>query len=98
MANGAGSLLTLIAWYVLASLVTLGVYAKDKRAAQVGAWRTPETTLHLLSLAGGWPGALVALRFVRHKTKKLAFKWVLGLTVVANMAALIWLLRGFGPM
>ncbi|ABD72017.1 protein of unknown function DUF1294 (plasmid) [Rhodoferax ferrireducens T118] len=95
MANGAGSVLTLIAWYVLASLITLGVYAKDKRAAQAGQWRTPESTLHLLSLAGGWPGALVALRFLRHKTKKQAFQWVLGLTVFANMGALLWLLTGF---
>ena len=47
-------------WYVAVSLVAFLVYAKDKWAARGGRWRTEESTLHLLSLAGGWPGALAA--------------------------------------
>ena len=49
-----------LAIYILASLLTFIMYAVDKSAAQKGAWRTQESTLHLLSLAGGWPGALAA--------------------------------------
>ena len=31
--------------------------AEDKSAAIHGRWRPPEQTLHLLGVAGGWPGA-----------------------------------------
>lgn len=90
MPNSAGSLFVpALVWYVLISLVTLGVYVKDKRAAKTGQWRTPETTLHLLSLAGGWPGALMAQRFVQHKSRKFSFLRVYGLTVVGNLAVLL---------
>ena len=56
-----------IAWYVILGVITYGMYAKDKAAAQNGDWRTPESTLHLLSTLGGWVGALVAQTYLRHK-------------------------------
>jgi len=37
----------------------------DKSAAQRNAWRTPEGTLHMLSLVGGWPGAMIAQQILR---------------------------------
>lgn len=45
-----------VAWYLLMGGVTYWVYAKDKRAAKLGKWRTPEASLHLLSVLGGWVG------------------------------------------
>lgn len=39
--------------YMAASLLTFIMYAADKSAAKKGLWRTKESTLHLLSLAGG---------------------------------------------
>jgi uncharacterized membrane protein YsdA (DUF1294 family)/cold shock CspA family protein len=58
--------------YVVASLITYALYAKDKSAAQDGTWRTPESTLHFFSLIGGWPGALIAQSKLRHKSKKIS--------------------------
>jgi len=58
------------------------------RAARTGQWRTPEHTLHLLSVLGGWPAAWVAQRVLRHKTSKRSFQRVFWLTVVVNLAAL----------
>ncbi|WP_307720873.1 DUF1294 domain-containing protein [Pseudoduganella lutea] len=40
-----------------ASLATFLAYFLDKRAARAGRRRTPERTLLLFGLAGGWPGA-----------------------------------------
>lgn len=77
--------------YVVASLVTFIAYAVDKSAAKKGDWRTPESTLHLLSLAGGWPGALVAQQKLRHKSKKQPFRVVFWITVLLNSAAFAWL-------
>ena len=78
--------------YLLASVAAFAVYAADKSAARRGAWRTPEGTLHGLALIGGWPGALVAQRVLRHKSSKAAFQVVFWLTVVANCIALTWFL------
>jgi uncharacterized membrane protein YsdA (DUF1294 family) len=85
-------LLALAAAYVLLSLVALVLYRADKRAAQRGAWRTRESTLHLVALLGGWPGALAGRRLFRHKTRKQPFVTVLWLTVVTNCAGALVLL------
>ena len=77
--------------YLLVSFATFAAYALDKRAAEKGNWRTSEGTLHLLALAGGWPGALIAQGRLRHKTRKQPFRAVFWATVVLNCAALAWL-------
>jgi uncharacterized membrane protein YsdA (DUF1294 family)/cold shock CspA family protein len=82
--------------YMAASLLTFIMYAADKSAAKKGLWRTKESTLHVLSLAGGWPGALVAQQKLRHKSKKQSFRSVFWVTVMLNFAAFIWLLTPTG--
>ncbi|WP_418125582.1 DUF1294 domain-containing protein [Variovorax sp. 160MFSha2.1] len=72
---------------LLLSLLTFFVYGFDKNAAQAGRWRTEENTLHLLSLAGGWPGAWIAQRLFRHKVSKTNFMAVYWATVLAHLAA-----------
>ena len=77
--------------YAVVSLITFIAYASDKVAAQSGRWRTQEKTLHLLSLLGGWPGALVAQKHLRHKSQKTSFQIFFWLTVVINCGLLAWL-------
>jgi uncharacterized membrane protein YsdA (DUF1294 family) len=77
--------------YVVLSLITFGAYAWDKSSARMGAWRTAEGSLHLLGLAGGWPGALIAQQMLRHKSKKTSFVAVLWATVLINGAVFLWL-------
>ena len=81
--------LWLAALYVVASGATFVAYAADKTAATSGSWRTPESTLHARALAGGWPGALLAQQFLRHKSTKREFRQVFWATVVLNLAALV---------
>ncbi|MGP4118962.1 DUF1294 domain-containing protein [Psychrobacter aquimaris] len=85
-----------VAWYAALGIITYGIYAKDKAAAQSGDWRTPESTLHLLSALGGWVGAMVAQTYLRHKSQKPEFRVTYYLTVVINMAGLLFLLAGDG--
>jgi len=73
------------ATYALASLACFGAYALDKSAARSRARRSPERTLLLLGLVGGWPGALLAQRILRHKTAKASFQVKFWLTVAANI-------------
>lgn len=82
--------------YAGASLVTFIAYAIDKSAARSGAWRTQESTLHLLALIGGWPGALIAQNRLRHKSSKASFLTVFWLTVLLNCGGIGWLLKAPG--
>jgi len=79
----------ILAVYSIASLFTYFMYALDKTAAKQGARRTRESTLHFLSLIGGWPGALVAQQWLRHKSKKKPFRVVFWATVFLNAGAFL---------
>ena len=75
--------------YGLLSVILFAAYGLDKSAAQHDRWRTSESSLHLLALAGGWPGALVAQQVFRHKTKKQPFRSVFWGTVIGNCVLLV---------
>lgn len=77
--------------YVFFSIMAILFYAKDKYAAQRGTQRTPENTLHVLGLLGGWPGAIAAQQTFRHKTRKLGFRIPFWITVVLNYGAFVWI-------
>jgi uncharacterized membrane protein YsdA (DUF1294 family) len=55
-------------------ILTFLLYRADKRRAEEGKRRVPETTLHLAEFAGGWPGAYLAQRTYRHKTSKISYQ------------------------
>ena len=88
-------LLLIAATYACLSVITFVVYAIDKSAARRKGQRTPERTLHLLSLAGGWPGALLAQRWLRHKSAKASFRRVFWVTVAVNVMGLVMLSTSF---
>ena len=75
--------------YLALSAAAFIAYAVDKSAAANGSWRTPESTLHVLALAGGWPGALLAQQFLRHKTTKQEFRQVFWATVLLNIVGFV---------
>ena len=101
----------------LLNIVTLLVYAWDKRAATLNravtqasqneldadedgffgekkpattVSRVPEIHLWTLGLFGGWPGGFVGRWLFSHKTKKVSFIIGFWVTVVINLAVLIW--------
>ena len=69
------------------SLITYAMYRSDKRKARQEAWRTPEMLLHLLELAGGWPGAWVAQRRLRHKCSKTSYQFEFWLIICIHQFA-----------
>jgi len=87
------------ALYVVSSAVCFAAYAIDKAAARTGRRRTPERTLLLMGLACGWPGAVLAQQWLRHKSSKAAFRarfWAtvgLNIGAFASLASLASLLR-----
>ena len=71
--------------YLVASVVCFVVYAVDKSAAKAQRQRVSESTLLLLGVVGGWPGAIVAQQTLRHKTQKASFRKAFWGTVVINV-------------
>ncbi len=82
--------------YIGSSILAFLAYAADKSAAKKNAWRTSESTLHVLALVGGWPGALVGQQVLRHKSKKVSFLTVFWATVIINCGLLFWFLTPAG--
>ncbi|MFV3371385.1 DUF1294 domain-containing protein [Pseudomonas sp. NY15435] len=80
-------------WFLLLypafSALAFLAYWRDKRSAERNDWRTPEQSLHLLELLGGWPGAFLAQQVFRHKTRKLSFQLVFWAIVLLHQ--LFWI-------
>lgn len=75
--------------YIGTSAAAFLVYGIDKAAAREGAWRTSESTLIVLGLIGGWPGAIVAQQLLRHKTRKVSFQTLFWVSVVVNVVVFV---------
>ncbi|MFF7400380.1 DUF1294 domain-containing protein [Achromobacter sp. NPDC008082] len=82
--------------YVALSLITFAVYAYDKSAARAKRWRISERTLHAWGLIGGWPGALLAQQWIRHKSVKPSFRAWFWVTAGLNVAAFACLASPIG--
>ena len=76
--------LLMVGTVALISFFTFLAYIWDKHQARTGGWRTAESTLHLLALIGGWPGAYLAQRRLRHKTSKVSFLVIFWLIVTVH--------------
>jgi len=79
-----GGLLIVNCWTILR-------FWQDKQRAQAGERRISEADLLGLALIGGSPGALLARRLFRHKTRKEPFTTHLLLIVALQLGALIGL-------
>ncbi|WP_426110718.1 DUF1294 domain-containing protein [Pseudomonas sp. DSP3-2-2] len=95
---GALSMLLQGSWlpsavYLGMSLLTFGLYWRDKRQARLDGWRTPEKVLHGAELLGGWPGALLAQQVFRHKTRKVSYQLVFWLIILLHQV--VWIDRVF---
>lgn len=85
-------LIKLIFLYLLVmSLVSMAMHAADKRRARLGRRRIPERSLHSIEFIGGWPGALLMTRMIRHKTSKPRYMWTLYAIAASHLIALILL-------
>ena len=89
------NLLWVGAYALIINALTYWVYARDKRRAENGEWRVPEVQLHLMELIGGWPGAFLAQRWLRHKCSKGSYQFVFWLIVLAWQLAAADSLQGW---
>ena len=70
---------------------TIARFWQDKLRAQTGERRIPEADLLGLALIGGSPGALLARKMFRHKTRKEPFSTQLFLILAVQVGVLFGL-------
>jgi uncharacterized membrane protein YsdA (DUF1294 family)/cold shock CspA family protein len=73
-------------WFVLISIFTYGLYVSDKNRAESGRWRIPEKQLHFFEMLGGWPGAWIAQRRLRHKIMKGSYQFTFWFIIIVHQA------------
>ena len=79
--------------YAIFSIVSAVMHAADKRRAVRNKRRIPERSLHSMELVGGWPGAILATRMLKHKTNIPRYMWTLygiGAAHVVAWSLLLW--------
>jgi len=80
---------------VLINLWTILRFWQDKQRAVAGERRIPESDLLGLALIGGSPGALLARKLFRHKTRKEPFSTQLLVIVALQAGAALGLAIAF---
>ncbi|WP_375497549.1 DUF1294 domain-containing protein [uncultured Nostoc sp.] len=81
--------------YPVMSFITFAQYADDKYRAKQGRWRISEKRLHLCEFMGGWLGAFIAQRTLRHKSSKVSYQVVFWVIVAIHIVFwLDWLFLG----
>jgi len=80
--------------YPVNSLLAFGAYWSDKSRAGHGRTRWSEGGLHLLEALGGFPGAFVAQRVLRHKSRKVPYQ--LAFWGIVAVHAVAWGVHFFG--
>ena len=88
-------LLLIVPALLVLNLWTMLRFWQDKQRAMAGQRRIPEADLLSLALLGGSPGALIARKLFRHKTRKEPFSTQLLVIVALQLGAIIGLTVAF---
>ena len=86
-------------WLAAANGIAFGLMVADKRRAEAGDRRIPESTLLLWAFLGGAFGTVLAARLVRHKTRKQPFAtWMLIWLWLDIILLVLWVLGILEPL
>lgn len=76
-------------YYIFINIFAFIMMGLDKRKAKKKQWRTPESTLFLIAVAGGGVGAWIGMYMFHHKTHKN--KFVFGIPLLAVVGVCVWI-------
>lgn len=83
----------MLAYLLAVNAITIAAYAYDKLITGSSLLRVPERILHVLSLLGGSPSALLAQKLFRHKTSKRSFQRAYWSIVGVQLLVVIFLVN-----
>jgi len=76
---------TLILYFIAINILAFILFGADKIKSVHKKQRIRERTLYILALVGGSAGALIAMSFFRHKTKKLSFQAIMAVILTLHI-------------
>jgi uncharacterized membrane protein YsdA (DUF1294 family) len=77
------------------NVATFFLFGVDKLFSQAGFMRIPEVILYAATVPGA-VGTLTAMQLFRHKTRKVAFQFVVYFLVLVEVGLVVWYLRKQG--
>lgn len=77
----------IIIYLIIINIVTFFYFGLDKTRSELSKRRISERMLWFLSAIGGSTGALIGMKFFRHKTKKISFQ--AGIAIILALQILI---------
>lgn len=77
-----------IIYIVMINILTFFYFGWDKMRSLTNKRRVSEKMLWILTLTGGSVGAIIGMRFFRHKTQKLSFQAM----IAVILAVQIWII------
>ena len=83
----------LMAYLLFINLAGLYLMWSDKQRAKKRQWRIPERTLFLVAIFGGCLGTTLGMYWFRHKTLHRYFKYGMLAILLAETAAVIYIMR-----
>lgn len=83
--------LTVLIVLLCINLLAFALFGADKKRAQRGGWRVPESTLLAAAAFFGAAGAFIGMRVFHHKTKYRKFTVLLPLLLALQAAVLVLL-------
>lgn len=80
----------MVFYYIAINILTFVLFFIDKRAAKKNLWRKKESLLMGMILVGGVVGGFLGIFLLRHKSRKLKFKFVLVLSIILHILILYY--------
>lgn len=88
----------ILIYFVMINIVTFFVYGIDKWKSQHDRWRVPESALLGLAAIGGSVGAWLGMKVWHHKTQHKKFMYGVPVTLLIQIALVVWLWVSKGMM
>ena len=78
-----------IVFFVLVNIIAFFLYVIDKRRAEKSKWRISEKVLLFFTLACGGIGALLGMRYAKHKTNRKIFRITVLLGIIIALIPMV---------
>ncbi|MFZ3576341.1 DUF1294 domain-containing protein [Virgibacillus sp. DJP39] len=86
---------TLFWFFIVLNIIAFIIMGIDKKKAIKQKWRIPEKTIWTVAILGGSIGAIVGMRFFRHKTKHRMFSIGLPLVLILQIVSFFYFFELF---
>ncbi len=86
-------MIILVIYLIVVNVITIILYAYDKRCARKASWRISEQSLLTATAIGGSFGAFLGMYIFRHKTKHKLFQIYVPVFMFVHMLLILIIIK-----